>query len=210
MQPAEGVRFIHTAIMREARDLEAAARDAKSADDLRAIADRLRFFTHVNHLHTQGEEVGPFAALEERLPHVRDAYVFDHAEEKKLTGNLERELEKCIGAGKPSPELVRATVAFTTHVELHATKENESLVPLITKTFSPAEQGVHVGKMMAGFSPADLQKILPWMFRWLDPADRVAYRSMLEKVMPPERFTVAMGWVRAGVSDEIWSEIAAR
>jgi hypothetical protein len=32
---------------------------------------------------------------------------------------------------------------------------------------------------------------------------------MIQAVMPPERFTVACGWIRGGVSADVWTGITA-
>jgi hemerythrin-like domain-containing protein len=207
MQPAEGVRFIHTAIQRDVRQIEALARAARSKSDLGVLKERAAYFAHVNELHTRGEEAGPFAELEARAPHVRDAYLFDHEDDRRLVGELLAEIDRSAEKSAPTEALVRLAVALTEHVDLHVRKENEVLVPLITKLFTPPEQGAAVGKMIGSFSPADLERAFPWIFGHLDPADRVAYLRMLSKVMPAERFPTVAKWIKAGVSAEVWSGI---
>jgi hypothetical protein len=140
---------------------------------------------------------------------VRDAYVVDHGEDKRMLAELARRIEDAKKTGASTPELVRAAVALTTHVELHVKKENESLVPLFAKLFSPEEQGAHIGKMMARFDPAELARVFPWMIGRLEPSDRVAYLTMARGATPPDRFAGVVKTIRAGVSAEIWRGIAA-
>jgi hypothetical protein len=71
MQPAQGVRFIHIAICREVREIESQAATAESPDELTALGARLLRFGAINKAHTDGEEAGMNADLEQRAPHVR-------------------------------------------------------------------------------------------------------------------------------------------
>ena len=73
-----------------------------------------------------------------------------------------------------------------------------------------AEQGGQIGRLMANFPPEVMARTLPWMITHLDPEDRVAYVGVIQKIMPPERFGIACGWIRAGVAADLWSAIAAR
>ena len=100
MQPAEGVRFIHKAIQRDVRQIEELVRRAKSTADLATAKERLTFFGRVNDLHMKGEEAGPFADLEARAPHVRDAYLFDHEDERGLIAELLAEIDHAAPHGK--------------------------------------------------------------------------------------------------------------
>ena len=104
----------------------------------------------------------------------------------------------------------RQSIALTEHVLPHVHKEDTLITPLVCELFTPAEQGAQIGKMMGGFPPELLAKAMPWMIRMIDVDDRVAYVQMIQKVMPPERFGVACGWIRGGVNTDVWSGIASR
>jgi len=215
MQPVEGIRFVHAAICTEVRAIEDAAARAESPDDLAALAQRVDFFSQVNRAHTDGEEAGLYPDLETKLRHVGAAYLHDHREDHALFADLAqritaaREATAATRAGLLAA-MRRQTIALTEHVLPHVHKEDTLITPLIAELFSPAEQGAQIGKMMAGFSPALMAKTLPWLVSSIEAEDRIAYLNMLKAVMPPERLTVACGWIRDGVAADVWSGITAR
>jgi hypothetical protein len=195
--PARGVRFIHEAINREAAELERLA----TQGDATAIAARLPFFKRVLHLHTSGEERSVFADLATHLPDVPAAYVLDHRVDEAHVAELEAAL------AEGGPRVARAVIALREHLRLHIRKEEELLVPLLEKLFTPEEQGAQIGRMMAQFTPDDLAAILPWMITWLDPADRRAYLGIAERAMPPERFGGVLQLLRGAVAPDVWQSL---
>jgi hypothetical protein len=195
--PVRGVRFIHEAINREAAELERLA----SRGDPSSIAARLPFFKRVLHLHTAGEEGGMFADLATRSPDVPASYILDHREEDELFAAVER----TVSEGGPS--LLRALIALREHLRLHIRKEEELLVPLIERLFTPEEQGAQVGRMMATFTPADMAAVLPWLLDWLEPSDRRAYVGMVERSAPPERFAAFLQMLRGSLAPQVWQSL---
>lgn len=195
--PVRGVRFIHRAILTEAGQIESSACAGRGAD----VAQRLPFFERVLHLHNTGEEMGLFPEIDAKAPDVVPAYFLDHREEKVLFANLR---DACASGG---PNLVRAAAAVAAHLRLHIKKEEELIVPLVERLFSIPEQGAQVGKMLGQFTPADLGQILPWMITSLEVDDRRAYLGLMEKALPPERFTGVLGMVKAGVAPEVWATL---
>lgn len=215
MQPAQGIKFVHVAICREAQGIEAAAAEADSPTELATLAERVERFARVNKLHTDGEEASIYADLELKLPHVRGAYLHDHREDHELFEELVRRIRAAAEATGPTRggllgKMRRQTIALTEHVLPHVHKEDTLITPLIVEQFTPAEQAGQIGRMMGGFPPDVLAHTMPWMIGHLDPDDRVAYVSMLQKVQPPDRFTIACGWIKSGIAAEVWSAICAR
>ena len=215
MQPAEGIRFIHTAIDAEVRELEA---DAAAADEpaiLDAYGARFDRFATIVKAHNDGEEDGLFAELEQRSPRVAASYLFDHHDEAELFGAIRaqvaaaREASGATRAGELA-RLRRHAIALTEHVTAHVRKENELILPLVVELFSPPEQGAQIGKMMARFPPEMMAQVMPWLVSKLGADDRVAYVGMIQKVMPPERFPIACSWIRGGLGDAAWTALAAR
>jgi hypothetical protein len=195
--PIRGSRFIHRAILAEARTIETLAAQGDGA----AILERLDFFQRVLHLHNTGEEVGVFPEIDARQPDIVPAYLLDHSEEKGLSANLRA---ACATGG---PELGRAATALGTHLRLHIKKEEELIVPLVERLFSIPEQAAQVGKMLAVFPPADMARVLPWLVSSIEVEDRRAYLGMMEKVVPADRFTGLLATVRAGVSPDVWASL---
>jgi hypothetical protein len=215
MQPAQGIKFIHIAICREAHAIEAAAAAADSPAELSALAERVGRFAQVNKLHTDGEEASMYLDLEQKLPHVRAAYLHDHREDHELFGDFTariRAAAEATGAarGELLAKMRRQSIALTEHLLPHVHKEDTLITPLILEHFSPAEQGAQIGRMMGGFPPDVMARTMPWMVGHLDPDDRAGYVGMIQKVQPPDRFATACGWIKAGVAPDVWSAICAR
>ena len=207
--PISGVRFVHAAICTEAETIERfAAADAGLGEAL----ERITFLARTVKLHTDGEEASIYPALEEKMPAVGAAYVFDHDEEDALFAELLR-----LGADLRTRDNVesrarfrRQTVALTEHLLPHIRKEDTLVTPLLERLFTPPEQGALIGKMLAGFAPADLAKVLPWIIRSIGADDREQYLRMMMGAMPPDRFAGAAAWVKAGVDAAIWGELRGR
>jgi hemerythrin-like domain-containing protein len=215
MQPAQGIRFIHAAICREVRELEAQAMTAESPAELSTLGERLAFFAQINKLHVDGEEDALYPELDQRARHVAAAYLHDHREEHALFADLAQRIAAARDAtGATRPGLLsgmrRQAIALTEHVLPHVHKEDTLVTPLLVELFTPAEQGAHIGKMMARFPPEAMARVMPWLVTQLEPDDRVAYVSMIRSVMPADRFAGACAWIRNGVTPEVWSGITAR
>jgi len=215
MQPAQGVRFIHIALSREAHEIELQAARSESPEELTALGERLAQFGMFNKAHTDGEELGLYADLELKAPHVRAAYLHDHKEDHELFVDLANRIiaaREASAATRPGllTAMRRQSIALTEHVVPHVHKEDTLITPLVCELFTPAEQGAQIGKMMGGFSPELLAKAIPWLIRMIDADDRVSYMQMIQKVMPPERFGIACGWIRGGVNADVWSGITSR
>jgi len=215
MQPAEGIRFVHIAIKAEVRELEADAIAADSPDALAAFGARLDRFATIVEAHNAGEEDGLFADLEQRAPRIAATYLFDHHDETELFAALRAQLATARGASAPAragelAKLRRHAIALTEHVTAHVRKEDTLITPAVVELFSPPEQGAQIGKMMARFSPELMAQVMPWMVGKLELDDRCAYLGMIQRVMPPERFPIACGWIRGGIGDAAWAALAAR
>ena len=146
MQPAQGIRFIHIAICREVQAIEAQAATAESPTELAVLAERLAWFGQINKLHTDGEEMSLYADLEQKLPHVRGAYLHDHQEDHALFGNFAARIRAAADAtgGARTQALAtmrRQSIALTEHVLPHVHKEDTLVTPLMIELFTPSEQG---------------------------------------------------------------------
>jgi hypothetical protein len=184
--PARAIRYIHQAIKHEAKLL------AESDGPLDAA--RVAFFAKVLHLHNAGEEASVFPSLDARVKDVVPSYLLDHSEEQQLVRDLVD--------GKPG-----AAARLQQHLVLHIKKEEELLVPLIERTFTIAEMGADVGRMMAVFSPADMAEVLPWLIGSLGVDDRLGYVAFIERAMPPDRFGGILGLLRGKLAPDVWQSL---
>jgi len=212
--PIAGFRYIHEAIRRESAALATEAATLGPASDDVAMHERVAWFARVVHLHTSGEEAGLFPALDQRAPHLAPLYLLDHREERERFDGLATILRELADPARGDAlELRRRAhaeaAALAAHARLHSRKEDELLVPVVDGLFTAPEQGAMVGKMLAGFQPADLQRALPWIVTWIDAADRVSYMRELRRALPPDRYDGVARMVSAGVAPAIWEPVAA-
>jgi hypothetical protein len=205
MQPAEGVFFIHEAICADVSELPSLASRADSGDALAALGQRVAFLDRAVKLHTDGEELGMYPQIEEKLRHYGDGYLYDHQMERKRFAALRSTIassEKDISE-RALCDIQCQARALAEHLHHHVEKENKLVVPMLCELFTPAEQGAHMGKMMASFAPADMAAVVPWLIRNLQPQRRVGYVTMLKNASPPERYSALAGFIRSGVAPEI-------
>lgn len=208
--PIDALRFVHTAICVEVRDIEQEAHE--QSPDAATLVERIEFIARIIDLHTKGEEVGLFPALRERVPHVDDPYLFDHREEKELLDELREVARACADGGTEGDwqRLRRQTVALVEHVDAHVGKENGLILPLVAEHFAPPEQAEMVGKIVGTIGPQDMQAAMPWVVRCQAPDDAEAYVRGLMRAMPPQAFAAAKGWIEGGVPAERWNDLTAR
>ena len=209
--PIDSLRFVHTAILTEADDLESLIGAASTPSDAGALAERIAYFGHLVDLHTNGEEVGLFPPLVERDEAIAETYLFDHVEERasfaKLTGLSERCQSDDVDA---LHAMRREIVALVTHVHSHVGKENDLILPRVGDLFSPEEQGQMIGAMLSTFTPEDTATSVPWIVARLEPDAAAAYVNVLAHAMPPPVFEMAKGWIRDGITDQQWSSLVER
>lgn len=215
MQPAEGVRFIHTAIEAEVRALEAAAFAAETDAQLDAYGAKFALFHTITKTHNDGEEASLFPDLDRKLPRVAATYLFDHEDEAALFNAIAAQATAARAAGPAAragelAKLRRHAVALTEHVTTHVRKENTLIVPLVLELFTPPEQAAQVQAMIGVFSPELMAKTLPWIIANNPFDEQCAYVAMMQKVMPPERFPTACAWIKSGIGDAAWAAIAAK
>jgi hemerythrin-like domain-containing protein len=197
---ANGLLFIHKAIMREAHEIEHAV---ARMEDPAAVLKKLTFFEEIAHHHTDGEEEFFFPELEKKLPKVAVTYVFDHKDEKKLFATLKDAIGKAADDVHASHMARRTAIALVEHLDGHIRKENELVVPLIEELFTPEEHAAMVMKIQSKIPPQMMATVLPWLVNHLDPGERVELLSL----MPPERKTMVMGMLKTALKPDVWATI---
>jgi hemerythrin-like domain-containing protein len=214
MQPAQGIRFIHTAIRREAHAIEEQAMAAEAPEQLGALRERVSWFAEINKLHTDGEELALYPELEQRARYVGAAYLHDHRDEHALFTDLVARIGEAETASAATragllAKVRRQSIAMVEHVVPHVHKEDTLITPLICELFSPSEQGAHIGRMMGSFPPDKMAKVMPWMVTLIDAPDRITYVQMIRHALPADRFAGACAWLRTGCPTDVWRGIAA-
>lgn len=214
--PIAGIRFIHTAIRRETADIERIAGTAVTPEVAASLSRKIDFLTLQIHLHTDGEATAIFPSIETKENNIAVHYLHDHAEEEKLLAAV-KELSTVLEKESAGPriteartELLRNAIALRYHAWLHSIKEEQIIVPLVQKHFSPPEQGGIVQQVIGKYRPDQLSQTIPWTINWLDPDDREAYVRVMQKGMPPQAFNALKDWLRTGTPAEVWSDLQKR
>jgi len=208
--PIFGTRFVHKAIRKETQELEAMARtlDAGGVD---ALAERFARAVSFFHAHTAGEEGALFPALDERAPGHGAHYEADHVVENALLDDVGALIESArTDLDAARPELQRKLVALAHHADLHIQKEDEIVLPLVAKHFSPPEQGAIVGGIMKHVPPPVLAAMVPWILNALDLDDKATFVGNLERGMPGPVFDKAKGWIQGGIPASDWAALVQR
>lgn len=209
--PIDSLRFVHTAIMTEAHELESLVAAADTPSAAGALSDRIDYFGVLVNSHTKGEEVGLFPPLVERDEAIAETYLFDHVEERALFAELSSLAARCRDDDAEAlARLRREMVALVTHAHSHIAKENDLILPRVSELFSAEEQGKMVGDILSTFTPEDTARAVPWIVARLDADTAAAYVNVLSVAMPPPVFEMAKGWIRDGISEEQWSALIER
>ncbi len=147
--PMHGIIYIHNAIHKEVNEFEESVRELNREDisQVTALLDRFKFFRGVLKIHEGTEEEFIFPVLEEKFRYIAGTYLFDHNHhageydevEEMLTG-----LTKARGSSEQSQlarQLNRQATALAVEMDIHITKENELLLPVLEEHWSIEEQG---------------------------------------------------------------------
>ena len=210
--PARGVRFIHRALIAEAHHLERLTGDERV--DFETLSKAVNFLADVVKAHTHSEEEALFPGITTKMEFVIPAYLFDHREEDALFEAMRASLAKMSSGSEEEKAKARKTlhrdaIAVYEHIRLHATKEEEMLIPLVEKLNSHEEQAEQIKKMMSLFDDELLKRVMPWMIERLGKDDRVAYLTMLKGTVAPEAYRGFFETIKAGVSAGVAASIAA-
>jgi hypothetical protein len=203
--PINALRYVHTAILNESDRIDQAAADARTGDELVALAADVAFFEDLVLLHTRGEEIGLFPKLAELAPHIDETYLHDHVDERETFTALRAAIDAAdLTAAR------RAALALREHAHSHVTKENTYILPLVDERFGAPEQGAMLGEILSTIPPEKMPKVVPWIIDRVPADDAESYVRVLEGAMPPEVFGAAKSWIREGVAPETWTELSSR
>lgn len=93
---------------------------------------------------------------------------------------------------------------------VHATKENELLLPVLGREFDLDEQASIAGRMAAQVEPPLLMEMISWMYLSQTAGDREGMLRALMQALPPAAFGgVASMLSRTGSPDD-WREMERR
>lgn len=213
--PMDAYLYFHSAVVAEASDLATSFGEASwdNPAEIDDVANRFAFFQKANAVHENAEEAFFFPAIEGRLPHVTDAFAFDHTSSEGLYGEIARALGDLRAAERGAPkvdllrEINRRACALEQLVVLHSDKENELLVPILTQSFSEDEQRAIIRQMFGHASPELGPQIVSWMFGHLSTADRAGFLRIAMQLFPRDRFDAMVESLAQSVDSQAWSEV---
>jgi hemerythrin-like domain-containing protein len=200
--PVDSLKFAHHAIIAEVARIDEVLSNAQNADDMAPMNEALADLSQMLDGHTAGEEKGVFPRLKKIESHMADTYLHDHVNEKKVMQNL----RDAVKDGKV-PMAGRLAAVFRAHVEEHIEKENELVIPFLKESFDVPEQAQIVQDVLSAFTPEETQKFMPWIVARLPDPVAEAYVNVLSKVLPPERFEMAKGWIKDGLTEDQWTNL---
>ncbi len=215
--PMQIYLYVHDAIMREVADFEETARELNrdDADEVAAFSQRVAWFRRMNAAHEDTEESVLFPALESRYPHISASYEFDH-DHLGLLDEIDASLaglSRSDGNGERSRmahRLYRQSIALNEMMRLHATKENELLLPVLDREFDLDEQVSIAGRMAAQVERPLLMEMISWMYLGQTAGDREGMLLALMQALPPEGFGRVASMLSLTGSLDAWQEMERR
>ena len=216
--PIRSIRYIHKAIQVDTQRFEDEA-GRLAPDDMDGAGDlarRFDFLAGVVKTHEEGEEIGIFPLIDERVYPVSAPYLLDHR-----TGQLHmremleaferlatmRDMEERTGLLR---QVGRQAIVLNAAVILHIRKEEDLLAPLIEEHFTVEQQGDIVKAVVAHFTPEQQQVVLPWIVKAQTLDDREAFLRGMMAVMPPSVFRMVLSWAQAALAKSEWTELERR
>jgi len=216
--PLRGWYDIHQALRVELADLrEHADRSAdRDPEAVHAFDERFEFLRAVLTAHSAAEDGIIFAAMRLRGLDSTDELTRDHMRELGNIYDVHRHLVEArfLGdledAAVPLRHARDATHRLEDDLLAHLAVEEEGVVPEVLANFSADEQASLLSKVVAENPPDLVPKILPWMIGAVSPEHRVAAVRDWQATLPPEVVTMLVGFLRAGLAPDAWSDLEAR
>ena len=214
--PVKGVLWAHHAILSETNTFaEAVERlGSQESTDAASLLEQFKFFRKVLEFHEEGEDRDVFPLLEARYVHLTETYEYDHRRQQALYRDLQDALQELTqgglaGRAREIQVLQRRTQQFATVMELHVAKENELLFPLYDQTFSVEEQVAINARIQRENPPPPeaMGQMVPWMFRWQTPDDRVEMAQFFLGMFPPEGRPALAKMLSGGVTPNEWAAV---
>ncbi|MCH2105883.1 MAG: hemerythrin domain-containing protein [Planctomycetes bacterium] len=188
---ADNFVYVHRALRRDLARIIEGGRELFESDFPR--------FARILAKHTELEEVLFFPALEERAPGSTQMTTDPHQEIEALVDSLFAD-----SSGEGLEERLRALQEL---LLAHLAEEEELVMPAMMEHFEAAEIWALDGQIMEHCAPEFMQEMLPWWFRHIDAADRVAVGQNMAVGVPPEVLPMLAQLISAGLDEAEWSEL---
>ena len=188
---ADNFVYVHRALRRDLARIIEGGRELFESDFPR--------FARILAKHTELEDALFFPALEERAPGSTQMTTDPHQEIEALIDSLLAD-----SSGEGLEERLRALQEL---LLAHLAEEEELVMPAMMEHFEAAEIWALDGQIMEHCAPEFMQEMLPWWFRHIDAADRVAVGQNMAVGVPPEVLPMLAQLISAGLDEAEWSEL---
>lgn len=212
--PVYGLKFVHRAIKNgliEVDQESAKLSGSFSTEAAKELQSKFAFLGKLINLHADSEDAILFPAIEEKQQGVTASYSEDHENEKSQLQSIEDKLQSLVSQETADSNLLiglkNEAVHYAEFLISHMDKEENELWPLMDQFYTPPEQGPIMGQIGAFFKPEDLVQIVPWIVTNLDETLRIGYIQLMKMAFPEPVFEKAKGWIKEGVSEEIWQSV---
>jgi hemerythrin-like domain-containing protein len=204
--PFDAIVAIHNAFRHDMKDIDAGALNwAHGKPGQEAIIERFRFLNEVLVWHADGEELAIFPLVEGVAPSVAEAYEKDHRGLDAAFVTLNDAV-----SDRNALDTARATAAFKFHLDLHLSKEDTHLYPILKERVPVPELGKAAG-IMSGTVPQDrFPEVVAWMFPLLGHDDRENMTLIWQMVMPAPVFSFVKLLIEKAIGSDGWAELNRR
>ena len=203
--PLDIARSFHNAFRRGISQIDDSVfKIVRNSGDLTASLDRLHILGEVLDYHAKGEEMAVFPAVDNLVPLVAKAYIFDHRELDTMISGLE--------AMRKTPDpltTARATAVLRSHLTIHVNKEDVHLYPILRERTVESEQATIVGLMSKQVPSDRFPMVVQWLFPLLDLEDRIVVTKVWMTLMPPQVFDGLKLFIKKVVAEN-WAELVRR
>jgi len=212
--PVYGLKFVHQAIKNGLIELDEESTklsESFSVETAKDLSNKYEFLGKLLTIHAESEDAVLFPAIEEKEPEVTLPFSDDHKQEKLDFQSIQDKLQQTISQGSADSNLLAdiktEASQYAESIISHMDKEETQLWPIMDKFYTPPEQGPIMGKIGAFFKPEELAKVVPWIVNILDESNRQGYIQLMKKAFPEPVLEKAKGWIKDGVSDEVWQSV---
>jgi len=179
------MRLTHEAIRGGLEALESSCQNLTEGS-LEETRHQYEDVSRVIRLHAKQEDEAFYPKLEERRPHLTDAFTKTHLSEREMFLRLSSLFEQ--GRQDPSiiPQIKESTLTWIANHRKHLKEEEEALSHILSEVFLYNESV----EVVRGILSVDIDELkehhLHWVFQRLNSDQRDMYLAMLNACSPPD------------------------
>jgi hypothetical protein len=215
--PHKGVRrfdlytFVHKGLRACMCDtLNAVGRmDTADADDVAAVAARVRALMEMCRAHLEKEERYVHPAMEARRPGSSSRTAADHVDHPAAFDRIEDELRAIEGGDRDANRLYRYLALFVADnfVHMHAEETDNNVA--LQAAYDDAELARIEHEIVASIPPGLRVQWMRWMVPAMAPAERAAMLARMKADIPAPAMAALVAAVRPHLAAGEWTKLSA-